>query len=155
MVTSRWRSLDSRRREMRSCRPFAENVANARRLQCAVLVWGRHRRSTFDIVSRLTHHWACFRNRGSMRGRGAMSPNDSAAAKRSLWEWLWAIAFWLTRIVGAAVVITVAAIWPSTPVVVVVVVVAVLAGVVQLLIGLQRGKKQERSEHPTGEGRRR
>jgi formate-dependent nitrite reductase membrane component NrfD len=70
-----------------------------------------------------------------------MSENESAAAEKSLWEWLWAIAFWLTRIVGGAVVITVCAIWPSTPVVVVVVVVAVLGGIVQHLIGLQRGKE--------------
>jgi len=67
-----------------------------------------------------------------------MSENDSAAAEKSLWVWV--IASWLTRIVGAAVVIAVCAIWPSTSVVVVVVVVAVLAGVAQLLIGLPRGK---------------
>ena len=73
-------------------------------------------------------------------GPGGMSENDSAADEKSLWEWLWVIAFWLSRIVGAAVVIAVCAIWPSTPVVVVVVVVAVLAGVAQLLIDLQRGK---------------
>ena len=73
-------------------------------------------------------------------GPGGMSENDSAADEKSLPFWLWAIAFWLTRIVGAAVVIAVCVIWPSTSVVVVVVVVAVLGGIAQLLIGLPRGK---------------
>lgn len=82
-----------------------------------------------------------------------MSPNQNNAA--NLWEWLWVIAFWLTRMVGAAVVIIVLAIWPSTPIVVVVVVVGVAAGVIQLFIGLQRGKKGESSEYPAGPGRRR
>ncbi len=79
-----------------------------------------------------------------------MPPNESDAANR--WKWHWAVAFFLTRVIGAAIFILVLVIWPSTPIVALVMVGGVAGGAIHVLIGRQRGDRmRDRSRH-RGEG---